>query len=107
MAQGLNFRPSGSQPASKRRKTDSGDLTPSAMARIDNIQKYQIVLDDERDVPLFEIERDVVGRGSPEVIPVQLMCPAFERFCHVNHLSAKLPPPEYVKTAIEVRTCCS
>ena len=89
------------QPALKRRKTDSGTLTPSAMARIENVQIYQMP-EDERDVPLFEVERDVVGLEAPEVIPVQLMCPAFERFCHVNHPNAELPPSEFVKTAFLV-----
>ena len=71
------------------------------MARIENIQIYQMP-EEEHDIPLFEVERDVVGLEAPEVIPVQLMCPAFERFCHVNHPSAELPPSEFVKTAFLV-----
>jgi len=71
------------------------------MARIENFQIYQVP-DDPSGVPLFEIERDVVGQEAPEVIPVQLMSPAFERFSHVTHPSAELPPSKYVNTAILV-----
>ena len=58
-------------------------------------------MDGSVEVPCFEMDRDTLE--APEVIPVQLMCPAFERFCHINHHSSELPPAAFVDSALQVR----